>query len=190
MPKLPDLTGATAFDENLREIPARPGRIARGVRLARARLDEARAAGDGAQVLRVLGYLADACRVAGQLDDAVAYAGEALDLARAAGNRNAEIANLIRLAEARKYRGEHAAAETLQREALALAGPDDAHPLRDYALQHLGKNLLEQGRHDEAIACLDDALTLRREKGQPSLVDSTEQALTLARKRAIESRRR
>ena len=65
MAKLPDLSDATTFDENLREIPTRPGRIARGIRLGRARLDEARAKGDDTDLLHTLGYLADACRVSG-----------------------------------------------------------------------------------------------------------------------------
>jgi HTH-type transcriptional regulator, pleiotropic regulator of extracellular virulence genes len=182
MAKLPDINEAIAFDENLREVPRWPERIAYAIRRGRKQLQQARDDENETQILRTLGYLTDACRVSGELDAAVAYGHEAVERARAAGNRNAEVANLIRLAEAHKYRDEHAIAEPLFREALALTS-DDARALRDFALQHLGKCLLEMGRYDEAITHLDEALTLRRTKQTESLIESTEQALALARSR-------
>jgi HTH-type transcriptional regulator, pleiotropic regulator of extracellular virulence genes len=182
MAKLPDINEAIAFDENLREVARWPERIAYAIRRGRKQLQQARDDENETQILRTLGYLTDACRVSGELDAAVAYGHEAVERARAAGNRNAEVANLIRLAEAHKYRDEHAIAEPLFREALALTS-DDARALRDFALQHLGKCLLEMGRYDEAITHLDEALTLRRTKQTESLIESTEQALALARSR-------
>jgi HTH-type transcriptional regulator, pleiotropic regulator of extracellular virulence genes len=183
MAKLPDINEAIAFDENLREVPRWPERIAYAIRRGRKQLQQARDDGNETQILRTLGYLTDACRVSGELDAAVAYGQEAVERAQAASNRNAEVANLIRLAEAHKYRDEHAIAEPLFREALALTSDDDARALRDFALQHLGKCLLEMGRYDEAITHLDEALTLHRTKQTESLIESTEQALALARSR-------
>jgi tetratricopeptide (TPR) repeat protein len=182
MAKLPDISDAVRFDENLREVPRWPDRIAYAIRRGRKQLQESRDEGNDTQVMRTLGYLTDACRVAGELDAAVGYGQEALDLARSAGNRNAEIANLIRLGEAHKYRDEHEIAETLLREALALT-TENAAPLHDYALQHLGKCLFDQGRYDEAIELLEQALTLRRAKGNQQLIESTERAVTLAHDR-------
>jgi tetratricopeptide (TPR) repeat protein len=183
MAKLPDISDATTFDDNLREVPRWPERIAYAIRRGRKQLQQARDESNETQILRTLGYLTDACRVSGELDAAVAYGQEALERSRTAGNRNAEVANLIRLGEAHKYRDEHAIAEPLFREALAQTSEGDAQALRDFALQHLGKCLLETGHYSEAIAHLEEALALRQAKQNQSLVDSTQQALALARTR-------
>ncbi|HYI15835.1 MAG TPA: tetratricopeptide repeat protein [Thermomicrobiales bacterium] len=181
MAKLPDISEAIAFDENLREIPRWPERIAYAIRRGRKQLQQARDDGNETQILRTLGYLTDACRVFGELDAAVAYGREAVERSLATANRNAEVANLIRLGEAHKYRDEHAIAEPLFRAALDLTTDGDAEVLRDFALQHLGKCLLEMGRYDEAITYLEQALALRQAKKNQPLIDSTEQALALAR---------
>jgi tetratricopeptide (TPR) repeat protein len=181
MAKLPDIRDAVRFDENLREVPRWPDRIAYAIRRGRKQLQDSRDEGNETQVLRTLGYLTDACRVAGELDAAVGYGQEALERARSAGNRNAEIANLIRLGEAHKYRDEHETAEALFREALALTSENATDPLHDFAHQHLGKCLIDQGRYDEAIEHLEQALTVRRAKGNQPLIESTEQAIALAR---------
>jgi len=179
MAKLPDISNATRLDEKLREVVTQPERVAYALRRARKQLQQSREDSNDTQILRTLGYLTDACRVAGELNAAVTYGQEALERSRHAGNRNAEVANLIRLGEAYKYRDEHAIAEPLFREALTLSASGDA--LHDFALQHLGKCLLEMNRYDESIACLEQALERRREKGIQPLIDSTEQALALAR---------
>jgi len=186
MAKLPDISDAVTFDENLREVPRWPDRIAYAIRRGRRQLQEAREAGNETQIMRTLGYLTDACRVAGETDAAVSYGQEALERSRAAGNRNAEVANLIRLGEAHKYRDEHETAESLFREALAMTSAADADPLHDFALQHLGKCLLEQGRYDEALQHLEQALELRRAKGNQQLIESTEAAIALALTRQAE----
>ena len=183
MAKLPDISDAITVDENLREVARWPERVAFAIRRARRQLQQARDEQNDTQILRTLGYLTDACRVAGELDAAVTYGQEALERARAAGNHNTEVANLIRLGEVHTYRDEHAIAEPLFREALALSTDGEARALHDFALQHLGKCLLEMARYDESITCLEQALALRREKGIQSLIDSTEQALALARTR-------
>lgn len=188
MAKLPDISDSIAFDENLREIVTGPERVAFAIRRARKRLQQARDVGNATQILRTLGYLTDACRVAGELDAAVRYGQEAVERARSAANRNAEVANLIRLGEAHKYRDEHAIAEPLFRQALALSTEGDARTLHDFALQHLGKCLIEMGKYDEAIVSLEQALDIRRGKATQALIESTEQALRLARTRADASR--
>ncbi len=183
MAKLPDLSDATKLDENLREVVAIRERVAYAIRRARKQLQQARDDDNETLILRTLGYLTDACRVSGELDAAIEYGQEALDRSRRASNRNAEIANLIRLGEAYKYRNEHAVAEPLFRDALTLTSDDESSALRDFSLQHLGKCLLETGQYDEAIAFLEQALDLRRAKGTQSLVESTEQAISLAKTR-------
>jgi tetratricopeptide (TPR) repeat protein len=67
------------------------------------------------------------------------------------------------------------------RAAFALTLSGAASDYEDFALQHLGKCLVEMGRVDEAIACFDRALILRWMKADPELIASTEEALAGAR---------
>ena len=55
--------------------------------------------------------------------------------------------------------------------------------MRHYALQHLGKTLLDAGARREATALLEDTLALRRAGGDAALIASTERALAAARER-------
>jgi tetratricopeptide (TPR) repeat protein len=183
MAKLPDVSDAIRIDENLREVPRWPDRIAYALRRARKQLAEARETGNDTQILRTLGYLTDASRVAGEVDSAVAYGQEALERARASGNSNAIVANLIRLGDAHKYRDEHSVAEPLLRVALTLSSVCESGELHDYALQHLGTLLLEMGHYDQSIDYLEQALALRQTKGTQPLIESTQQALAVARSR-------
>lgn len=187
MAKLPDISGAIALDENLREVARWPERIAYAIRRARKQLGEARDGANDIQILRTLGYLTDACRIAGEHDAAVAYGQEALDRSRTSGNPNAEIANLLRLAEAHQYRNDSLSAEPLFREAIALSIAGETHALHDSALQQLGTFLIELGRYDESIAALEGALALRRARGNRAQIDATMQALELARARSVGS---
>ena len=51
----------------------------------------------------------------------------------------------------------------------------------DFALQHLGKALVDAGRPARAATLLEEALELRRERGDAQLIESTEFALARAR---------
>jgi len=177
---LPDLTSVEAYDERLRQYASDPVFVADAIALAEARLANA---GPGEE-LRLRGYLGNACRMVGRLDEAVAHLQRAIALAQAQGNERAQVANVIRLGEARKFQNRIADAERLFRDALALATDPTAPALRVYesfALQHLGKCLIEQERREEAIDVLTRALELRRREGDIALITSTEAALRLAR---------
>jgi tetratricopeptide (TPR) repeat protein len=180
-PPLPDLTHAITYDERLRQAPLDQEVVEEAAAEAVARLLEAEAEGDRADLLRLHGYLGDVCRVLGRLEESLRHLEIALKLARALGDQRAEVANLIRLGETHRYREDYPAAEALLRDALDRSRADPA--LADYqgfALQHLGKCLLEQGDVAGAIDCLERALALREDRGNPELVESTRQALDLA----------
>ena len=65
------------------------------------------------------------------------------------------------------------------REAAALALVE-APELEDFALQHLGKCLVDAGRAAEGVEQLERALALRLRKGDPALIASTAEALARA----------
>ncbi|WP_327388190.1 tetratricopeptide repeat protein [Streptomyces sp. NBC_01207] len=112
----------------------------------------------------------------GHHDDARVFLRQALDLAEASGNSRAVIATELNLADAYRYAGEADNADVLYRR--ALDGARGQHPeLVDFALQHLGKHLMEQGSLTPARAHLREALRLRTAKGDAGLIESTQAAV-------------
>lgn len=145
-------------------------------------LHAAEASGDRDAELAALGAMADAYRLLGRLDEAVSHGERAVAIAREVERPKFLASNLIRLATALQYRNEHAAAEPLFEEAQRIAATVGV--LEDFALQHHGKSLAEQGRWAEAIACFERALALREAKTDADLIASTREALEEARARA------
>lgn len=190
--ELIDLSTAVRFDERLREVPRDPKLFKQAIASAQQRLAMARTERDETVMLRLLGYLGDASRVYGAVEQAIAYLEEALAISRRMGNRRAELANRIRLAEARKYNSEYPVAERLLREAVRCAQSShlpELQPYLHYALQHLGKCLMEQKKkEEEAILCLEQALRLRQALGSKRQIVSTEQALAWVRRKTAKSK--
>src|SRR3954452_5594413 len=144
------------------------------------RLLEARDAGDAAARLALLGQIGNDQRNLGNLIEAEMFLTEAVALAATLGDRRREVANRVRLATTCQYGGRHAEAEALFRVALDLTRAGEAADYEDFALQHLGKCLVEMGRVDEAIECFDRALVLRWMRADPKLIASTEATLHAA----------
>lgn len=143
----------------------------------RLRAMDSGAGRDDLALLRRLGYGLIAL---GRCAEAVPVLDRAVALASAAGTARAEVAVRINLGDAHRYGGDQRSAGEQYDRALDLARgqvPD----LVDFALQHKGKHLIDTGRPEEAVRCLQEALTLRRAKGDPELIRSTVAALDLAR---------
>lgn len=94
------------------------------------------------------------------------------------GEHAQEVSALLHLATARQYLGEREQAQQLFQAGLDQAArygtADEVH----YLLHHRGRCYAEQGRAEEARACLEQALALRLQLGQPRLVASSRTALT------------
>jgi tetratricopeptide (TPR) repeat protein len=172
---LPDLSARCGWDERLRQVPDDPGSVERAIASARAELA---ATADSRERCRLHGYPGNAARLLGRDEEAVAELGESLALAEELGDEQAAATARTRLGEAHRCFDRLDEAEACLR--VALDGPAD---VQDFALQHLGKTLLDAGRTAEAGQALEAALERRRAKGDPALVASTEQALALARER-------
>jgi tetratricopeptide (TPR) repeat protein len=170
---LPDLEGLTRFDERLRQVAEDRAAVERAIDAAREQLDRVEAP---EEVSMLLAYLGNACRAVGRLDEALAYHCAALG-----GERSS--AALIRLGETHRCREEYVEAERVLRQALDQAVGTT---LEDFALEHLGKTLVDRGDASAAQPLLERALELRRKKGNVDLVASTEAAL--ARARALSAR--
>ena len=167
---LPDLEALSTEGARLRWVASDREAVERAAAAAEREL----ARGESA---RLLGYLGNAHRLLGRHDEAVAAHERAVELAD--GDRALAVA-LTRLGESYRCADRYEDAEASLRRALELAPPEVAH----YALQHLGKTLLDRGAAGEAAEALDRALAERRAAGDPALIASTERALAAVRRAA------
>jgi tetratricopeptide (TPR) repeat protein len=140
-------------------------------------LAQATASGTATERLRVIGRVGEAYCLLGNDEMALPLLEEAVALAKKVQDTWLEVVNLIRLATAYQYAGQHGRAESLFRRAVELAQSINYKDRLDFALQHFGKCLVEMGRLDEAAACFEEALALRQVKGDVGLIASTERAL-------------
>jgi tetratricopeptide (TPR) repeat protein len=170
-----DIEDLIVMDARQRMAPASRPALQTAVRARLAELDRA---GTSAERLLLLRRIGSGLTALGDFDAARRVLGEALELASGMGDPRAEVAARINLGDALRYAGELEAAAAQYEPALALArehAPDRV----DFALQHYGKHLIDAGRPAQALACLREALELRRAKGDSGLVESTIKALGL-----------
>ncbi|WP_344862429.1 tetratricopeptide repeat protein [Planomonospora alba] len=168
------------YDERLRMVPADRDAYAARVEALKADLERAEREGPAGpgEVFRLLRRIGSGLVVLGAYGEAVACLERAVPLA--GEDPAARAAVRINLADAHRYAGDLERAEPLYLEALAAAPPD----MRDFALQHLAKQRIDQGRLAEAEDLLRRALELRRAKGEPELIASTERTLGHCRRLA------
>lgn len=98
---------------------------------------------------------------------------------------NKQINNVIRLGEALKYDGQHEQALNKFDEAIKLSTSHSNSVLLDFAFQHKGKCLLEMGQLSLALDYFQKAMKIRIEKGEQSLIDSTQKAIDFAKLRDV-----
>lgn len=143
----------------------------------RAELERVRQSAEPMVLLRTLGSLGTYARLLQRYGESIELLQEALQLSQNLGLPAFEAANLIRLGTSYQYAGENQAAEAFFQAALTLTEQPEAFAYRDFALQHLGKFLAEQGLLPEAQACFLAALHLREDKADTELLASTQAAL-------------
>lgn len=149
--------------------------------MAESHIAHAQRRGDEPALVRALGYLGEVDRISGRFVESAMVLERALDIATRRGERRMRVATLIRLGELNRCRDRFDAAEALLNQALGASADPDCADYLHFALQHLGKTLLDAGRLQDAVETLETALAVRRELGEPSLIASTEQALAVAR---------
>ncbi|MFI8105962.1 tetratricopeptide repeat protein [Streptomyces sp. NPDC086023] len=162
--------------EDLRMTPVNRAQLTTAVAELREEL-QALPEGTTADRARVLARWAGIGLVSlGDYDDAQALLRQALDAAAATGNTRAVIATELNMGDAYRYAGDTETAGIFYRRALDAARIE--HPdLVDFALQHLGKHLMERGDLEPARAHLIEAHRLRLAKGDAGLVESTQAVL-------------
>ncbi|MGW5342888.1 tetratricopeptide repeat protein [Streptomyces sp. NPDC004050] len=165
-----------AQNDALRMVPTDHGQLTTAVENLRAELRALPEGTDAARARVLARWTGIGLMSLGHHDDAREYLRQALDLATASGNSRAVIATELNLADACRYAGAAETADELYRKALTAA--QSQHPeLIDFALQHLGKHLMERGDLESARAHLWEARRLRIAKGDIDLTESTQAAL-------------
>lgn len=165
----------------LRHLPEQPLQVLSALQERLHLLGTLDAATSARERASLLGRIGEDYRQLGMLDDASAHLERALELAQAAKAPALEVTLTLRLATARQHRGEHARAEVMFQGALARTRDPAAQAaeLEDFALQHMGKCLVEMGHYAQARDCFEQALRLRLAKGDQGLIASTREALDL-----------
>ncbi len=163
---------ATPFQ---RHVADRPETLHKQIAHDLERLAALEEAGDSEGATRLSGKIGEAYRMVGDNQAAIRYLTAALDEADWRDNAPQQAVNLIRLATAVQYSGQHDEAEPLFQQ--AVASSREVGRYEDYALQHYGKCLIEMGRLDEAESYLQAALQLREGSGDKGLLNATRSAL-------------
>jgi tetratricopeptide (TPR) repeat protein len=156
-----EATGGELEAEELRNTMAlahlRAGNVSRAADLA----DHARSAVERLSNHRVLAHVAETqAQIALAKNDraaADAYAFEALDLARSTGDRHAEAAAMLTLARARRRDDAASAEQTYAQTADLLRKVGPKRHLQEL-LREWADLMVEQQRHEEAVALLQEAL--------------------------------
>lgn len=173
------------FDHNdyLREKTTDPFKLKQVLAEAETYIEQALANLDKDKKYFLYGTIGNLFRICEKPQTAIRYLEQNLHDVQEDHHYTRIIVSLIRLGEAYKYNNDHERALYLFHQAINKC---DVHTegarYLDFALQHKGKCLLELKKGKEAINCFENALRIRREKGEPSLIASTQSALDLARK--------
>jgi tetratricopeptide (TPR) repeat protein len=163
-------------DEALRMVPTDREQLTAAVEKTREELRELPEGTDAARARVLARWTGIGMMVLGYHQDAITFLRQALDLATASGNTRAVIATELNLGDAYRYTGATDTADALYRKALDAAQKE--HPeLVDFALQHFGKHLMEQGDLLSARAHLWEAHRLRMAKNDDGLIESTQAAV-------------
>ncbi len=177
-----DFDALYEIDEDLREAP-------KDLNLVLSRIDEVAAAMnedvETEDRVRHLGELGFLYRTIGELDAAEAFLGEVMELIEEddLGPRFYVIYG-IRLAHVWQWQMRFEESNPMFDSIIEVCEKvTECQDLLDFALQHMGKNLFDQGRFDEAALFFEQALLLRLKKCDKKLIESTKRALDVCRKR-------
>lgn len=125
----------------------------------------------------LLGSLGNLYRIDLQPRVAIPLFKQCLEIADKEQNKQREVVTRIRLGETLKYDGRHEDAWKEFERALKLCETNGITKYRDFVYQHMGKCLMELSEFAAAEECFEKALEIRKEKGEVSLIESTQKAI-------------
>jgi tetratricopeptide (TPR) repeat protein len=167
---------AFSFDDRLREIPSDREEVERAIAWIEGEL--ATMEDQPAQRVALLGLRGVYRRILGEYRSAESDLVEAVMIAEALGIESLVTVMRLRLAHVYQWMEEFGRSTAMfDREIERCKTLPELLPFLDFACQHAGKNLFDQGDLDGARRHFEAALEIRNRKGDRKLIDSTEAAL-------------
>ena len=154
-----------------------PQALATKVEQDYAELAHAQQTSDERLQLEILSRLGSRLTILGCEQAAAPLLEVALILARRLEDQRLEVATLLHLATAQQYLDRRELAQQFFQEALEKARIYQQVQYEDFILHHRGRCYVEQGKIAEARACFEQALILRKNKGDERGITSTQHAL-------------
>lgn len=162
------------FDENLREVPDDPAEMAKAIDF----LLRTRKSVEDPELVRIYGWLSVFSRILGDLEPAHWFTVEAISIANEIGDMKSRVQNRIRLASVYQWQSNYNMADLIYESVvLQCELEEDVQQYLDFALQHFGKSLFEQGRYRDAAERFQQALDIRLASGNEELIASSRYAL-------------
>ena len=162
-----DLT--TNFDANLHEIPENPKEMKRAVLYLKEKW------GDCKEIdlkIKLSGFIGSFSRILRDFSTAHYYLNEAIELSSQYGMNQSLLVNQIRQAHIFQWEKKFSESNALFEKTLEESKKSHSSFL-DFVYQHAGKNFFDQGRYSEALTFFQEALSLRENKKNKELLDST-----------------
>ncbi|WP_261132299.1 lipopolysaccharide assembly protein LapB [Bacillus sp. Marseille-Q3570] len=160
------------FDKDLREKPVDFEDMKSGVRHMIEQLDSFE---DREAEAKLYGEIGVYSRIIGELDDSERFLQSAIDLHTVKENLSAVFINQLRLAHTYQWQKEFNKANKLFNELIKKVHDHARYePYKDFLYQHYGKCKYDEGEFEAAYSLFQVALKIRKEKGDYSLVRSTE----------------
>ncbi len=183
---LDDLNLSFSYKDNLREYPKSASDILIAINRLESWLLEPSL--DTHKRIHILGKLGSYSRSMYQLKKAATYLDEALNIIKINDllGKNLEISNRIRRAHVHHW-SEEFYDSTQQFNAIIreCQSNEKIYSYLDFAYQHQAKNLFDQNLISDSILFFRKALKLRKLKNDASLIESTQFALNIAKKKLL-----
>jgi tetratricopeptide (TPR) repeat protein len=185
LPQEKDFNLKYGFADDLLEIPEDPQSIYDFCQMCMAwleqELSQPEEKWDVKTVVQVLGKTAAYMKMIRELDEALDLISTSLSLIEQHDlGPKSFVAQSLRWADILRYRGEFGEAEQILEDVLDICEKLESVVIyKDFALQHLGKLNFDLEEYDIALKYFEQALAIRKTKGDQSLIDSTKFAISI-----------
>jgi tetratricopeptide (TPR) repeat protein len=161
------------FNKDLQDIPNNPAEMRQAMTFLQAQLTRDKTV--GRHQIKLLGLFGTYARMLKKLVAAKQALTSAIELSELLGDRRLKTANMIRLAHVYQWQQDYVLSEALFEQVITACQEDlDLASYLDFAYQHLGKCKFAQNQYQEARYYFEQALVIRSDKGDRSLIDSTQ----------------
>lgn len=170
------------FDDNLREVPENPEDMLRAIDYLEIRLIEE--SQDDYERMRLSGLVGTLYLIIGDYEMAEEHIHTAITSSNNLRDRQAQLRNLLRLAQVYQYRKQFELADRIFKQVIQAYEANRDTPRNsifmadlDMAYQQYGKCLFDQGDYEIALHMFEKALSLQQDKPDKSSMLSTQHAI-------------